>query len=117
MAEAVCSSRELDGHIRNTLARTVVFGAILEGVVQDGLVNDAGQVVLENDPLVMPADDFSGFLHNVVTRGIGIRKGAAGQIIEDFVVKVDEGGVELRDKEIFIVAGIANKGSAVRDFQ
>ncbi len=111
VAEPVGGDRELDRHRRHLGRRRAdleQLAAVREDVVHDRLVDDAGQEVGADHPLVVLADLAPG-------AGELLRLGRRRrQRVADAVVEADERQVGLRDDEVLVVARLRDERRAPR---
>ena len=76
---------------------------VIDYLVQNVRFNNPGEVVVENDPLVMLHHGFAGFVQQVLHRNTGGR-----QIVDHSIMKLDEGQVSLCDGHVFLVPRVDN---------
>ena len=113
MAEAIGRAGELDRHIGPALGRLLVVGqrrrlAIAQDVRERGRGQHAIQIVVQHQPLIVPAHDAHGGakaaagLYPDATEGLDQRL-----IADDLVVEADEGALQLNDDTVLVIALVA----------
>ncbi len=127
MTEPIRSHTELDRHER-LLAKLVEEKARLrprdrhrrrreipfrrENILYDVLSDEARQVVVHDDPLVVPADKALRMLELV---GRGPVREVRDHRVDDSVVKTQEHRLQLRDDDILVVARVSDDRALGRD--
>ncbi len=123
--EAVRSTGELQRHERLAFEGLPVepeeFSAARPHVVQDVRVDDSGQEVIEDEPLVVPPHRPARVMEGGPLAGL-LRLGEGGravvvlaprQHVHHPIVELEEGDVGLGNDEVLVVAVVANHGPAV----
>ena len=119
MTEPVGGGAELDGHEGVAGRRPVEAVAVGEDVIDHLLAGDLGQVLIDEQPLVVPQRDLSGEQEgNIAVPGVGPmgRRGGEGfqivfgELVQDPVVEQDVAAVQAGDHHVLVVAGVAEQG-------
>ena len=118
MTEPVGGGPELDGHEGVTGGRPVEAVAVGQDLVDRRLAHDLGQVLVHQQPLVVPQGDLTGDEESDVAVGpvaaARRREGVepvAVELVEEPVVEKDVGAVQAGDDDVLVVAGIADNGA------
>src|SRR5829696_2470509 len=79
-----------------------------QDVIDHRVANHPAQEVVHDDPLVVPADQPLGLFEQVVA---GQRRGGR-HVVDNLVVELQHGQVQLGDQQVLVVAGIAEQRPA-----
>src|SRR5215217_3147286 len=108
VAERFRGYRELDRNERR-VAPVIKPATLLEDVVYETLPHGSRQKLVQDYPLIMPADKPLGLIEGLV----GVRDALIQHPIDDCVVKLQKCQVELGDDQVLVVAGIADEGGVL----
>src|SRR5579862_8047903 len=94
---------------KSAMRRTKPPRAVSQHLIYDGLSNQRGEKLMKNDPLIVPAQLLGRFIEYAVIRDSG-----APRFIDERVVCLEHGEMQLRHEHVGIVARVADNGDALR---
>src|SRR5438132_14371170 len=100
MTETVGGHTELERHKQIIRVRPEELVTANQNVVDDKRITNTGEEVLENDPLIVPAQNSARFLECM----------ALGR---DGVMGAQKGNMQLRDNQILIITLVADQRSSI----
>ena len=106
----------LQRHVQLVVLGPIVLRSAGEDLVDDTGERDGSQVVVDDEPLVVPPGELLGTAEHDVVPVVVVepeRAPVGGDRVHDLVVEPEERGVELGDEEVLVVAKVADERPGV----
>ena len=110
MAEAITCASEFDGDERLPSSDPVESSPILEHIVDHVLAHDQRQEFVQHQPVVMPCGQLARMSKGILPSADAV----CARVIHGVVVKEDERAMQTSQDHVFVIARVADDGSAVR---